>query len=415
MRLITLQPEQFDKFTSNNRYRNYYQTSMYGNAMEAIGYHTHYLGIEDGFGKLVGAGLILYQEVFMGQKYAYVPRGFLMDYTNPSFVKEFQESLKKLLGKQGFIYLKMDPYIPCTIRDNKGHIINSSNNATDIISNIKAAGFQHHGLTKFFESEKARWEAITTFQTTNKELLKRIDKTTRNKINKALQTGIKIIKDEEGNLSTLYEFVKNKHNRPLNYYQAMYDSFKEKDAIDIYYAKLDTEEFVINSKNAYEKAINKNEELNELIQNPPRGTTDIRKIINKKMESDKLVNAYKKDLVFATDLLKNYPEGLIISGAIVIKYDNAVYLLIEGFNPTYKDKNPNYLLKWKIIEEYNKKGYKYFNLNAITGEFQQKNKYSGLNEMKMGFNAVATEYIGEFDLIINPIMYNLYKGMKKGK
>ena len=37
--------------------------------------------------------------------------------------------------------------------------------------------------------------------------------------------------------------------------------------------------------------------------------------------------------------------------------------------------------------------------------------------MKLGYNASAIEYIGEFDLIINPTMYNMYKKKmeKKGK
>ena len=42
-------------------------------------------------------------------------------------------------------------------------------------------------------------------------------------------------------------------------------------------------------------------------------------------------------------------------------------------------------------------------------EFKEKNKYSGLNEMKLGYNASAIEYIGEFDLIINKTVYNIYK------
>lgn len=413
MKIITLEPQQFDRFASNHRYRNYYQTSMYAETMQKIGYQVHYLGFEDDFENLIGAGMVLYKEVFMGQKYAYVPRGFLIDYSNPDFLKELAEKLRRLLGKQGFLCLKIDPYIPCTIRDESGNILNYNPDSNNIIKSLTEAGFQYHGQTKFFEAEKARWEAITTFQLKPKELFMKLDKTTRNKIQKAKRSGIEIIKDETGDMKIFFEFVKNKHNRPIEYYQALFESFHKKDAIEVYYAKLNTEQFVINSKNHYDKALSLNDELNQQVQNPPKGTTDIRKIINKKMESDKLVNTYKKDLVFATQLLKEHPEGMIISGAIIIKYDNAVHLLIEGFDPIFKEKNPNYLLKWKIIEEYNNKGYKYFNLNAVTGEFQDHNKYSGLNEMKMGFHAVATEYIGEFDLIINNITYNLYKSVHK--
>ena len=39
------------------------------------------------------------------------------------------------------------------------------------------------------------------------------------------------------------------------------------------------------------------------------------------MQSDKLINTYKNTLIKATDMLKKYPKGIIIAGAMVIKYD----------------------------------------------------------------------------------------------
>ena len=68
-----------------------------------------------------------------------------------------------------------------------------------------------------------------------------------------------------------------------------------------------------------------------------------------------------------------------------------------------------------MIDDYNKRGFKYVNLNAIAGEFEEKTDYSGLNESKLGFNSTVTEYISEFEIIINLFAYNLYKNFKKGK
>ena len=68
-----------------------------------------------------------------------------------------------------------------------------------------------------------------------------------------------------------------------------------------------------------------------------------------------------------------------------------------------------------MIQDYNSRGFKYINLNAIVGEFQEKNQYSGLNEMKLGFNTTVTEYLGEFDIILNNFSYNLYKSFNKDK
>ena len=107
MQIVTLEPYQFDTFTSNHKYRNYYQTSSYGKTMAENGYNIHYLGIKDNAKNLIGASLIIYKEVFMGQKIAYAPRGILFDYTDLEKVKELSKKLKQVLGKQGFIILKI--------------------------------------------------------------------------------------------------------------------------------------------------------------------------------------------------------------------------------------------------------------------------------------------------------------------
>ena len=135
--------------------------------------------------------------------------------------------------------------------------------------------------------------------------------------------------------------------------------------------------------------------------------------INKKMESDKLIATYKNSLLKATELLKNNPDGIIIAGAMVIKYDNAAYLFTDGIDEEYSYLYASYLIKWQLINDYNSQGLKYLNLNGIAGEFENENEYSGLNESKLGFNTTITEYIGEFDIILNNFKYNLYKKMNK--
>ena len=132
------------------------------------------------------------------------------------------------------------------------------------------------------------------------------------------------------------------------------------------------------------------------------------------MESDKNLGIYHENLTTASKLFQDYPEGITIGGCLVIRYEQGVHLIIEGFDKEYRNYNCNYLLKWELIKKFNKEGYNFFDLNGISGEFNEKNKYTGLNEMKLGYNASAIEYIGEFDLIINKTMYKMYQ-KKKGK
>ena len=411
MKIVKLNSEQFDRFASTHKYRNYYQSSMYANVMKKFGYHSQYLGIVNEDNKLIGATLIIYKEVFMGSKMAYAPRGPLFNYENEDDIKELVEKLKKVLGKQGFMLLRIDPYIPMTIRDYEGNIMNFNNNGNSIIDNLKKSGFIYKGKTLYFETEKPRWEALVILQRDIREIFSKADKRTRNKIRRATNSGVEIVKDSNNNINKLYSFIKKKEKKPLTYFKKICESFENN--VDIYYAKINTETFLINSRRNYEKEIEYNALLAKKIQEISQDEKERNNNINKKMESDKLIATYKNSLLKATELLKNNPDGIIIAGAMVIKYDNAAYLFTDGIDEEYSYLYASYLIKWQLINDYNSQGLKYLNLNGIAGEFENENEYSGLNESKLGFNTTITEYIGEFDIILNNFKYNLYKKMNK--
>ena len=74
--------------------------------------------------------------------------------------------------------------------------------------------------------------------------------------------------------------------------------------------------------------------------------------LNKKMTSDSNLLEYKNNMILSTKLLKDYPNGLPIGGAIVIKYDNAAYIFIDGIDEKYSNLNTSYLLKWQIVKQF---------------------------------------------------------------
>lgn len=411
MKIVKLNAAQFDKFASNHRYRNYYQTSMYGFVMAKFGYRSQFLGIVNEGNKLIGATLIIYKEVFMKNKIAYAPRGILFDYENKNNVEELATILKKTLGKQGFMLLRMDPAITLTIRDTEGAIMNFNNKGNTIIDNIKDAGFSYKGKNLFFETEKPRWEALIPLQRDVREIFAKLDKRTRTKIRKATNSGVIAVRDQNKNINKLFQYVGKKDKKPLSFYREMKEQFDGD--IDIYYAKIRTETFLINSRRSYEKEQEYNDDLAERIQDMNIDQKERDNYINKKMQSDKLITSYKTSLLRATDLLKENPDGIIIGGAMVIRYDNAAFIFTEGCDEKYSNLNANYLIKWQLINDYTEEGFKYINMNAVVGDFENKSKYSGLNEAKFGYNPMVTEYIGEFDIILNNFSYNLYQKINK--
>ena len=416
MKIITLSEQAFDNFASTHRYKNYYQTSSYGKLMTKYGFKTHYIGITDDLNHVIGASLIIYKDIFMNKKIAYAPRGILFDYNNSSSVEELANKLKQVLGKQNFILLRMDPYIPATIRNKRGLISNMNKSINNIMANLKNAGFKYKGQNNFFENESPRFESVLLLNDrTIRDIYSSFSKRTRHKMNKASSSGVMIIKDEQKNTDLLYNYLKNKSNKPKEYYKDLVNFYENK--ANVYYALLDTNAFVISTKKTYEHELEKNEYLSKKIQahglNINKSISQ--RLLNYKMESDKLLNIYKNQLVLATQLLEKYPKSIIIGGAITITYDNAVYLIEEGYEKKYSNLSCNYLTRWFIINEAKQKNYKYFNMNAVVGDFRTKNPYTNLNENKLGFGTIPTEYIGEFDLVLDNFNYKVYQNFSKDK
>ena len=417
MKIITLNEEQFNEYAKNHKYGSYYQSSAYAKVMREEGYEHHYLGFTNNMNELIGASVVLYKKIFFYYKLAYAPCGFLFDYNNNDLVEELTTRLKRLLLKQNFLFLKINPLVHCTERDKKGNIISFNPEINDVLEILKKNGYIHHGFNKYFETLKPRWKAVVKLTENNNQLYSNLNKQTRNKINKAKKLGIKAEKvaNSKENLKVLYEFIKRKQNKPFKSYKTLMDTFK--DSFEIYFAKIDSESYIKNSQTLYEKELIINEELNKKFQKEIKDGHQSKKLMNEKLESDKRLSFHRTNLENSTTNMMKNPNGLVIGGCIIIKEENKANLIIEGFDQDYRIFNPNYLLKWEIIKELNNDGFTSFDLNGIVGEFNEDNKYSGLNEMKLGFNAHAIEYIGEFDLIINKTVFNMYKKKQatKGK
>lgn len=411
MKIVTLTEKEFNLFKENNNYNNIYQSIEYAKFKISSHYDNYLLyGFINNSNQLVAASMILYKKVFLNYKIGYAPFGFLADYSNSYLIEDLTVHLKLKLLKERFIYLKINPNIICSERDSKGNIIKYNPEINDIMEILSKNDYKHYGFNNYFENKMPRWNALLKLNSSNKYLYKDLDKNIRNKINKSEKFGLEFKEASIEERDKFYSFVKYVHNK--KYYEKLLECYKDK--AKIYLATINTRNYLAISKNNYEKETYLNEELNNKLGKDIKIGKKVDKLLTKKMESDKLVEIYKKRLDQANKLFFKNQEAITIGGLLVIEENDSAYLIVEGYNKKYQDFNSNYFLNWELIKYLNKKGMKNYNMNGIVGEFKNSNKYKGLNESKLGFNSVGVEYIGEFDLIINKTIYNIYK-YKKNK
>lgn len=411
MRIITLTKEEFEQFSNKHPYNSFYQSTNYANFSNINNrFNIHYLGFTDDGGKLFGASLMLYKTLFWGYKYAYAPRGMLIDYENKKLVEDVTNKLKKLLRKQKFIFITIDPPIIASERDKTGKTTSFNNNVNAILKCLKNNGYEHLGFNLYNESILPRWNVFAPLDKDSRIMFNNFDSDIKEKINYANSISINITIDRSLNIDNFFEFVRKKYNKKgIRYFQNMAKSFSGDNKIKIFYALLDTKKYAINANRLYETEEEKNKGLAEIIQSGDTVKYNIPKAVNDKMSSDKLLHSYKKDVVASTKLLRTNPDGLTLATALVIEEAKGACILLNYADEAYERYEANTLLTYEIMKYYGKNNYKYLNLGSVTGNFNSSSKYYPALISKLGFKSSIIEYIGEFNMIINPTLYQIYK------
>lgn len=396
----------FENFVETLKVESLYQTIYYGMTMEKSGFQVLYLGMVDEANTLKAATLILIEKI--GKvKYAYAPRGFILDYNNVEILATFTKLIKKHLGKLDVIAVKLSPLIIRNVYNFEGKLIEQNPNYDTIFKNLKKLGYNHMGYNDFFEAHKPRFEAILDLDKPYYELFKEIKKEFRSKIRSAENNYIKVHKGNFNHLNYLYLQTKSKYPRDLDYFRNFYYYFYQAKKVDFFYTKLDTSLFLEKMRQDYQRQANISSELDAEIMNTEIGNKI--SLVNQKLSSDNLLSKYKKNMMAATDLLKTKPDGAITSSALVVRHNDIAYLVMDGNDTKLKGFNSKHLLLWKLIEQYSKQGFKKFNLGGMSNIFAPNNPYAGLNTFKMSFHAKVYEYIGDLELITNSTLYFMYQ------
>lgn len=408
MYIKELTSDEFNKFTDSFNESSIYQTSEYGFIMNNENYNSLFIGLMDN-NEVKAASLILIEknQVF---KYAYAPKGFLINYNDKSLVEEFTKLIKDYLGKKKIIAIKINPMIVRSSYDYRTNLAHINPSFEETLDFLKTIGYYHLGFNNLFESFKPRFDAIIDLNKPITTLFGNMNKNFKNKIKSADRNGVRIIRGFENNLDYLYNQVKNKYPRDKQYFENVLKFFKKRNMIDYYYAKLDTNAYLINTQRKYQRQIEVCNKINgKLFKRIGKNNN---KIINNKIYQENKLNELKKELIFATKLLKEEPNGIILATALITKYKGEVYLFMDGYNKDFKNINAKHLMMWKLIEKYSKEKYSRFNLGGMTNPNIKNDKYKGLNEYKLSFNARCIEYIGDLELITNNTLYNLYRNSK---
>lgn len=414
MKLKTISEKEWKKFADKNSEITFYQTKEWANLKSKNNWQAHYLGLEEN-NKIIAGSLILSKTLpIINKKMFYAPRGFLLDYKDKKVLKKFTKELKEYAKKEHAIFVKIDPYVEYKERDNNGDIVENGIDNSITVDNLKELGYKHFGFNLMQDTLQPRW--IHVIETENKNLddiMKNMESKTRQILRKNEKSGIKtreiekeelpLFKDIMQHTSDRREFV----DRPLSYYESMWDSLHDAGILKILVAEIDFLEF---EKNTKEELDTNEKELKDRIYKKEH---DILKMNPKKYEqnnkkNEQEIERLKKQLEKIADYKKEYGNKKLLGGILFLIYGNEVLSLHGGTLDNVMQFQSAYTIHFAGIKYAVEHGYKRYNFYGITGDFRKENPLYGLYLFKKSFGGHVVELIGEFDLIISPFWYHTY-------
>lgn len=389
MKIIELTETQFKNYSKLHSSRNYFQTIEYANIMN--NYNRLFLGfINENDNTIMGAVLLLERSV-LKFKVGYVPGGFLIDYDNDNLFRDFITSLKNYLKEKKFVYLTTDNKTTYKMFDKKGQVIYFDTNIIKLLDELS-----------FVKTNKvSERKVVLETEKTPDETYKMFNSNTKRNIKLALQRSITIYKDDNNSIDTLLNLNNKLNNEEI---KKIIDNFNgDVNSSEIYFAKINPEQYINNYRFLLKKEEERNYNLSQIMQNARAKKSDA--LVNKKMESDRLISKYNNEIIKATNIYTKYPESVIIGAILIIKNNREIYFMNEAFNEELKGFYSSHLIKWEIIKKYLTLGYKIFNF----GNIKSTDKKDGNYLFKMGFGGKVYECLGSYDLIINKWLYHIIK------
>ena len=94
-------------------------------------------------------------------------------------------------------------------------------------------------------------------------------------------------------------------------------------------------------------------------------------------------------------------EGMLIAGAVAIWYGDKVWYLYGASSNRERNRMPNYMMQWEMIQWAMEKGCRIYDFRGVTGDME-KTFLEGLIRFKQGFGGEQVDFVGKMDMLFKP-------------
>lgn len=319
---------------------------------------------DEGEGRLVGVGLVLYRPLPRIKRYlAYLPEGPLIDWAAPD-LDRWLVPMAAYLKSQGAFSVKMGPPVvvrrwsadavkaaiadPAARRLRDAEATSYAPQAFDVADRLRRMGWQQNepgGEDGGFAAGQPRYVFQVPFAGRSLEDIHRgLNQQWRRNIKKAEKAGVTVVRGGYEDLPAFYSLYAETAERdrflprPLPYFQRMWSALtaEDPDRMRLYLA---------------------------------------------------------------------HHEGDVLAAATMLTVGEHVWYSYGASTSRRREVQPNNAMQWRMMADAHELGAAVYDLRGITDTLEDTNHLLGLLRFKVGTGGEAAEYLGEWDLPLNRLLH----------
>ena len=410
LRLKTIDKEEYDNYVRNHQYKSHFLQSLSWGEFAKVKKNLtpHYLGLTTEDNQLVAATLLLEKHLPMNMCYLYAPRGFVIDFNKKELLKTMTKKVVEFAKTRKAIFVKMDPDIIRKSYDYQNEEQELGYDPEIIFDNIKKAGFKHLGFTKNFETSQPRYSFRINLQQSMEDIENHLSKTTKQRIAKSEKLETEVVigtkKDikEFYHLMTLTESRKDFISYNEDYYETLYEIFNgnKNSKATLLLGKINFNKTIKSLEKNLKRIVDQISILP--IDNLSKSAkTKLEELRKQKENTQSEINKYK-------DYAKQYGNEITLSAHMIIEYGDKAWVLYAGNHNILSETYVNYHTYYEHLRYCKARGLRIYDQFGTIGDLREDNPLMGLHEFKRKFGGDYVEFLGEWDYVINPVMYFVF-------
>ena len=381
-------PAKMDAFVMSSDQNTLFQCSKWASIKDNWD-HCFYSVSEDG--KIVASAMALIRSMPLGRTLMYIPRGPVMDYDNDELVTFMLDHIKKEAKKHKAIAVRFDPSVLSRRYSYRNRNEQNPYHNQKVIDKLVAYGAKHKGFTiRIEESTQPRFNAEMDVTPDYKDHL---EHKTAKCIRAAQHKGITVSQGKE----YIHDFATAMHYTEVRKQVALRNEDYFRHMMDVY----GDQAICMVARINFPQQINKLQK--EIEENENRLNSPDLKKKEKAAVKQALANDTKELEKLREDYQREGKDEVITCGILAVYNDHLMELFYMGNNPDYMRMYSSYLLYAMCLDRCVELGIEQCSFGGIEGTLDD-----GLTLFKSNWIMNVEEYIGEFNIVLDHLMYTAF-------